>query len=170
MLTETGLYLGPARVLECEAARVKLSLPDRHAWAVLALATFYEPRPDDLVLATGQGEEYWVIGVIRGSGKTVLNAPGDLELRAAGSIGLVGGREVRVESPKIALRGGKIEVVARALLERLGRAARWVRETFQLRAGRVRAVVAGDHRVQADRIVGIATKDVRLDGERINLG
>ena len=47
---------------------------------------------------------------------------------------------------------------------------RRVRQTFQLRAGRVRQVVEEGYSLRAGRIVERARKDVKIDGERIDLG
>ena len=137
----------------------------------LALPCLYEPNAGDTVLAIGQGESYYIIGILKGAGKTTIAATGDLELRAVnGTLDLFSGREIRIHSPKVGVQAGKLSLLAGSMKERFGRAARWVKECFQLRAGRMRTRVKEDHHIQARRIVGLAKEDVRLDGKKINLG
>ena len=118
MLLETTTYLGPARVIEVSPTQVTLALPDEEVLATLALASPYRPAEGDIVLAIGQEEKLYVIGVIAGTGKTVLAAPGDLEFRARGRISLVSAQEVDISSPRVGIRAGKLELLARSVMER----------------------------------------------------
>ena len=171
MLLETTTHLGPARVVEASAPHVRIRLADQEVLATTALSSPYQPVVGDVVLAIGQEENYYVIGVIQGAGRTVFRAPGDLEFRAPkGTIDLVSTRGIRLRSPDVSVRAGRMEVVARTLIEKFEEARRWVRGLFQLRAGRVRQEVEGSCHLKAERIVERATKDVKIDGERIHLG
>ena len=77
---EQQTRLSPARVLRVDGTRVQLEFPDEFVWATVALAYPYEPAVNDMVLAIGQGEAWYVIGVLQGSGKTSLAVPGDLAI------------------------------------------------------------------------------------------
>ena len=171
MLTETSAQLGTAKVVAVDGARVRITVGDGEAWAQLALAFPYKPVAGDSVLAIGQDEAWYVIGVLQGRGVSSFVAPGDLELRAPnGSIGLVASEGVRIEAPEVELRADRLELAARTVFERFVSAYRRVAEAFHLRAGSVRTVVDETWDVRADRITERATGDVRIDGEKIHLG
>ncbi len=161
MLIDHATMLGPATVVEIVGNRVRLSRENGEVWAELALAFPYDPVPGDIVLAIGEGEAF-VIGVLRGRGKSVFRTPGDLELEAGGRVS-IRGSEVRIEADKV-------ETVARSVFERCVNGYRWVKETLQTRAGRMRTVVEGHSTLRAERIVRVAQKDVKIDGEKIHLG
>ena len=168
---EQTTYLGPAQVLLAAGRRVKLELPDEHVWAQSALAFPYQPVAGDTVLAIAQSGTWYVIGVLKGTGPTTLIVPGDLRLLAPrGSIELSSSQAVRIKSPEVKLVAHKLELVARTIFERFASATRWVREAFQLRAGRMRTQVESSYRVKAGRIVERAEGDVKIDGRKIHLG
>jgi hypothetical protein len=171
MLTETATRLVPARILEVLGNRVCIELPDGRVWATLALASHYVPVRDDVVLAAGGGEEYYVIGVLRATGPTVITSSGDLTLLAPrGSVRILSTEGVAVKSRFIRLQAGSIEMLARSLSERFSTAYTWVKENLNLRAGRMRTVVKESTHLSAGRIVERARKDVTIDGDSINLG
>jgi hypothetical protein len=168
---EQPTRLGPARVLNVSGERVQLEFPDELTWAVVALAFPYQPAAGDTVLAIGQGGSWYVIGVLQGSGKTTVVVPGDLAIRApAGAIELISAGGVKIKSPMVQIVAGKLEVLAQSVFERFTRATRWVKETFQVRSGRLRARVEGAYDVQAERILERAAGDVKIDGRKIHLG
>jgi len=140
--------------------------------AVLALAVPYEPQAGDtlLVIAQADGGTY-AIGVIRGTGPTVLTAPANLCIQAPhGSIELRAARGIRLRAPLVKVVTKRMEMAARALFERCGEATRWVKETLQVRAGRLNTRVRGECRTSAARIDERAKEDVKINGRRINLG
>lgn len=141
MLTETETRLETARVLEIDGARLRLTTGD----AILALP-WYRPVPGDIVVVVFDGASRFVIGV--------TDARGEIDLHA----------------PVIRLRAGRLEVTAQRVVEKFADAYRWVRGLFQVRAKRERHVVEEDYRVGAERIVERAKRDVKIDGEKINLG
>jgi hypothetical protein len=169
MSTATANYLGPATVSQVVADRIRIDLPHGEAWARLALSTPYHPEPGDVVLAIGE-EEIYIIGVLLGRGKTTFVAPGDLELRARGTIALVGDKGVQIRGPEVSVRADRFEMVARSAVEKLIESYRWVKDVIQTRAGRTRTIVDGASTLHAERIVETADKDVTLDGQKIRLG
>ena len=171
MILEQTTYLGPARVLESAGGRVRLALHEQEAWALLALAYPYRPEAGDIVLAVGQDETFWVIGVVRGTGVTSFVAPGSIVFSApSGSIELSAGHGVRIKAPEVEVKAGRLRLAAKSAIEKFGNAWRWVRETLQVRAGRTRTVVSEDCTLRAERILERATGTVTIDGEKINLG
>jgi Protein of unknown function (DUF3540) len=168
---EATTYLGPARVLAAAGNRAKLELPDEHVWAIVAIGSPYQLAIDDEVLAIGQLGQWYVIGVIRGCGKTTLNVPGDLEIRAPhGEIALSAAKGVTVKSPTVTIAANKLELFARSVFERFNEATRWVKDVLQIRAGRVRTRVEAEYDLGAQRILAQADEDVRIDGSKIHLG
>ncbi len=171
MLVEQSTYLGPARVLEAAGRRVRLALHESEPWATLALAYPYQPVAGDVVLTAGDGDAYWVIGVLQGTGLTTFVAPGSIALSApTGWIDLSAGQGVRIVAPDVEVKAGRLRLAARRVVERFGEACRWVRETFQLRAGRTRTVVQEECTLHAGSIAERARGTVAIDGEKINLG
>ena len=163
--------LGPAGVIEVAGDRVLLELRDGRAWALVALAYPYQTMPGDLVLAISQGEACYVIGVLQGTGRTTITVTADLEISTPrGSIQLSSAKGIRLCSSAIKITSITLELVARTLSERFENARRWVKEAFQLRAGRLRTLVDSDYRVKAGRILERAQDDVKIDGRKIYLG
>lgn len=169
-LEDSG-YLGPARVGRVAGARVGLDLPDGRVWAQSALGYSYRVTPGDTVLAIGRNGAWFVIGVLEGRGKTTFTAPGDIEFRAPrGRIDLISAEGLRLRSPSVKICSDELEIVARSVRERFNSARRWVKDTFEVRAGRSRTLVEKTHRLMAGRIVERAEGDVKIDGRKIHLG
>ena len=168
---EQTTYVGPAYVLQAVDKRIQIELPDQQVWALIALAYPYQPSAGDIVLAIGQEDNWYVIGVLNGSGNTTLTVPADLHLQAPhGSIELSSAKGIRIRSSAVKIVSNKLELIAQRSFERYANATRWVKEAFQLRAGRVRTSVDSSYRVTAERIVERAEDDVRIDGRKIHLG
>jgi hypothetical protein len=164
-------YLGPATVLHCAPGRLKIELPAEQAWATSALPVPYQPVAGDIVLAIGHSGEWYVIGLLKGSGPTVLTVPGDFEVRAPrGRICLSASTGVELRSDEVRVTTRRLEMLAHTVFERFSDATRWVKGTFQLRSGRLRTRVEGTYDLGADRIVERASKDVKIDGTKIHLG
>jgi hypothetical protein len=170
-VTNRASFLGPARALAVQDRRVLVALPQAKAWATLALAQGYEPVEGDVLLVIGQEEAFFVIGVIAGRGRTTLRAHGDLELSAPH------GRIDLLARDGIALRGGPVQVVAKAfeaavdtLKQRCKDLFVAVTDTFRTRSRRLETEVEETHRTTAGRIVQRAEQDVTIDGEKIHLG
>jgi hypothetical protein len=80
---------------------------------------------------------------------------GDIEMVAAGTI---------------SLKARQAEMHFGSLIEHVGNAYRYVKELNQLKAGRMRALIAGAIQWKGDRVSVLAREDVHIDGKRINLG
>jgi hypothetical protein len=168
---EQTTYLGPAQVLKAAGNRAQLELPDELVWAIVALASPYQLTVGDTVLALGQGGAWYVIGVLRGTGKTTFMVPGDLDLRAPrGSIELTAAKGVRIKSPLVEILSNKLELMAKSIFERFDDATRWVKKACQLRVGRLRTRVESTYDLKAERILERAEDDVKIDGRKIDLG
>ena len=164
-------FLGPARVVAVGAPGVRVALAGREAWAVMAIAYPYMATAGDVVLVIAEGDSCYVIGVLDGTGKTSLEVPGDLELRAPrGRIDIYAAEGCRIQSPSLELVAKRMEFVAGSILERFDDATRWVKNTFQLRASRVRTRANKAYDVLAGRILIRARDDVKVDGRKIYLG
>lgn len=165
----TQMTVAPATVLDVGDGEVSLQREGGVASAKLALAYPYQPEAGDVVLVLG-ADELYVVGVLHGRGRTRLCVSGDLDIRADGILRLEAGREVRVLSPRVAVRADRIETIARSAFERVVSCYRWVREVLETRAGRSRTLVEGQYSVAAERIVERAEKHVKIDGKQIHLG
>ena len=164
-------YLGPARIVQIESDRVQLAFPDQLVWAHLAIAFPYQPAVDDVVLAVGQDDSWYVIGVLKATGDTVIRVAGNLKLEAPfGKIELKSAEEISLLSANVRVVADRIDVLARTLAEKFQTATRWVKELFHVRAGSMHSQVNETYRVHAGRIVERAAGDVRIDGEKIHLG
>src|SRR5207249_5063642 len=114
---DRGAFLGPARICEVSGNRVQLEFPDELPWAMLALAYPYQPAVGDIVLAAGQNHNWYVIGVLHGTGKTTFAVAGDFEVLAPrGRVILIAGKGFQVKSPEVKIMAGKLEMVARRAL------------------------------------------------------
>jgi hypothetical protein len=168
---DQATYLGPARVKQVAGALVALEFPDQVVWARTALAAPYEVAVGDVVLAVGQEEAWYVIGLLQGAGVTTLSVPGDLRIRAPhGTIELNAAKGIRLKSPSVQILTAKLAIVAKAVFERFASATRWIKGIFQLRAGRMRTRVKDAYDLAAGRILERADNEVIIDGEKIHLG
>lgn len=167
----TGIYCGPAVVLEVGPSSLKLQLPGRETTAELALAYPYQPQPNDLVLALGAADgDVYVVGVLQGKGRTRLSVQGDLQIEASGRLRLRGAAGVGIEGEQVAVTADRYELSARSVIERVGNVYRWATGVIATFAGRTRTVVEHNATLSAGRIVEKAKQDVVIDGERIRLG
>ena len=98
-------YLGPATVAAVSYQQVELDHPGGRCTARIAVAQSYAPVVGDTVLAISRGTEWYVIGVLEGTGTTTFTAPGDIAVLDDGSLILVDGASVvRLEVAGDALR------------------------------------------------------------------
>lgn len=182
-MIETGTYLGPARITPAEGPRgkVHVRLPSGdEAWARVALAGTYEPAAGDEVLVIGQDtSELFVIGVLRGSGRTTLSVPGDLAIIARqGGITLSARRGVQIkseqaieaEAPLVRLKAGKLETVATRIVQTAHELYGWFTGLWQLKSHRLRAVADTTAHLKGEEMHIRANKEVYVNGETVNLG
>lgn len=168
---DQAFYLGHAKVVSALPNKVQVSLQDHNEWAQLAVGYPYQPCKGDSVLVIAQDSRCYVIGVLSGTGETVLSVPADLKLKAPrGSIELIAAKGIQLRSHDVIISSATLQVIAHSIRETFDHVFRRVKETYELCAGSVRTTVDGDYRVQADRIHQRAKNDVKLDGKKIHLG
>ena len=168
------VFLGAVTVLAAAApGEVEVRLPTgRTTLAQLALAFAYEPAEGDDVLLIQKGDEpAWVIGVVRSSGRAVVEFPGDLEIRAkGGKLTLTGDEGVAVESPDVEIRAGKLRTFAGAVLQHVESFTQRVRELHSVYAGESHTIVEGTSLSQAKRAKIVTEETVSVNGREIHLG
>jgi hypothetical protein len=169
MLTELHMGLQSAIVLTPAKDRARVRLPEGETWARVALAFPYRLNEGDEVLVARQ-EESFIIGVLKGSGACVFETPGDIEFNAGGKLSMRAAERVEIRAPGVLLRAGKMQIIARSVVEKFGKALRRVAGLFKLRTGESRTIVEGAYRLNAQRIVDKAVDDVKINGSRIDLG
>ena len=164
-------YLGPATVLAASDGDVDLELPEGRRTARLALSQSYAPEVGDTVLAVCREEEWFVIGLIQGTGTTTFTAPGDVELQAPrGRIEILARDGVCVKSDLVEIVATRLELTARHVIERFHSVTQWITDSLHRRLGRMHTTVEGDCQLRAGRITEIADEDVAIDGRTIHLG
>ena len=125
----------------------------------------------DSLLVLGHGGDYYAIGVLHGQGKTRLDLPGDVELRAnGGKLSLSGDRGVTVAGPDVGIVAGTLQVQAKKLVEKLESARRWVKGLLTLRSGSLQSSVDGTETRTAKRSVILGEENVSINAKKINVG
>jgi hypothetical protein len=166
-----GRYLGPARVLKVAGDNIQVEISEVQVWSRSAIVFPYTPAFGDIVLVLGQDDDLYVIGVLKGTGKTSFTAPGDIEFKAPrGNIEMISAKGIRIRSPKFKVKSNEIEFMARVVVEKYENAKRWIKDMCQLRAGRVQTSVESTYRMKAGKIIECAEGDVKIDGNKIHLG
>ncbi len=94
------------------------------------------------------------------------SAKGDIKITEATYQGRILG--MTVERTKMLI--GKVNSTVGRLVEKAKNVYRDVENLNQVKAGRMRTLVDGSYHVKGERIVEKARKEVRIDGEKINLG
>ncbi len=137
-----------------------------------------EPGPEGEVLSIRDVRGRLLVEV-RGDGAVVLNVPeGDLELRAErGRVRIEGAEGVHVAGPRVTLETphlrqvvGVLETHAKRIVEKARDTYRDVEGISQTRAGQVRIVAKKTFRAIAERLRMRASKDAKVQGEKIYLG
>jgi len=183
MELETGVALGPARVLSVEetARWVRLEIADYGVCrARVAVAPPYQPAPGDEVLALRQAADTaYVIGVLQAAGKTCWRVPGDLELhapngsvriRAGASLKLEGAEKLEAAAPCATLRAARLNLVATTLVQRVGNLLTWASGLLQTRAERLRQISSQGWFVRAGRGHIKTADNMTINGKTIHLG
>lgn len=116
---------------------------------------------------------------VRDDGTVALSvAEGDLELRAErGRVRIQGGEGVHIEGSQVTVRTphlrqlvGVLETQARRIVERAKDSYREAEGVSHVRAGQVRIVAEKTFRALAERLRMRASKDAKVQGEKIYLG
>jgi hypothetical protein len=166
-------HFGPALVTAVLDLDVELEtdLPGVRRWARLAIAVAYQPQIGDVVLAMAAGGDWYVIGVLDGRGPTVLNAPGDLVLRAPnGAIQITAGQSCVVTGPAVRVQTTALDLIGGTLHEEFETVRRRITGTLEVRAKAICTAVTDTYRLVARRIVGRGEDSVTIDAPSINLG
>jgi hypothetical protein len=138
--------------------------------ARVALAFAYEPAAGDTVLAIGDENGCYVIGVLAGSGKGVLAFPGDLTVRAAGRLHLSGEEGVDIEGPHVEVRAGTLTMMARAVTERFESLKQHVVDLLSVQAGKSHTTIDGPSYTRAESATLLTKDKVTINGKAIHLG
>jgi hypothetical protein len=165
-------YLGPARVAEVAGGTVTVDLPGgATARATMALAFPYRPAQGDTLLVVGRDGAFYVIGVIQGTGETVLSFAGGVELRAEGGpLRLASDQSVEVQAPEVAIDAGRMRLYAEAAVEKLGTLYQHVRGLLRARAGESETIVDAGALTRAKSATILTEEAMTLNGKQINLG
>lgn len=165
-------YLGPAEVIATHGHELCVRIGVEHeVRARMALAFPYRPAEHDLVLVVGHADAYYVIGVLKGSGETVLECQGDVALRAVeGTLSLSGDHGVRVEGPEVEFLAEKMRIMVHTLVQKSTRTVQRVRDLMTFRAGRVHSVVDGASYSKSKTAMIVSDEKVMINGKQIYLG
>ncbi|MGH2628224.1 MAG: DUF3540 domain-containing protein [Anaerolineales bacterium] len=166
MLTmDAASYLGPALVKRVGETEVQVALPDEDLLPVrMAMTLPYRPvAGDQLLVVRLNGDQLYAIGVLEGHGVTSLRVQGDLHLEAPNGA-------IRLSARHVLVTAGKLEFVARRIIEKAHDVYRWISGLLQLKSNRMRTVVESDYHLKAGGINVKAVSDVNIDGQSINLG
>jgi hypothetical protein len=168
-----GAYVGRGvvtAVLE-GGAGVTVSLADgREVDAVPATALPYAACEGDILLVIGQ-DEFFVVGVVSGRGKTALELHGDVSLRAlSGRLELSGDEGVVVRGPEVEVHADKLRTVARSVVETVASFFQRVTEVLHVHAQQ-QVTIVDDGSYQQAKTTAIQTEEtVTINGKEIHLG
>ncbi len=123
------------------------------------------PEAGDLELAAPAGNL-----ALRAEGSVTIDA-GAVAVRSRSGIGLaVEAARLLAEVASLRLVAGRVETLAKTVVEKTRNLYRAVEELLETRAGRVRSLVDGTYHLKARDAVVRAERDVDVDGEKIRLG
>lgn len=164
--------LGPAEVLRVYPNEVEVRLKSgAFVRAQMALATPYEAVVGDLLLVIGDAEGHYVIGVLQGSGRSTLELPGDVELRAVnGTLRLSGDKGVEVAAPQMSVRVDSLQVIAGKVVQRFASLCQRVSDLLSVQAGERSTVVEGSSHEQAKTLTIVTEESARINGKGVYLG
>jgi hypothetical protein len=164
-------YLGPATVVAARGSAVDVELPGGDvAQARLALAYPYQPVAGDVLLVIGRGDACYVIGVLEGTGATVLSFPGAVELRARGALTLAGGEGVQIEGPEVGVDAGKLRVMAGTVVEKFGSLYQRVSAMLSVRAEEAETIIDKGSLTRAKSATILTEETMTINGKQIHLG
>ena len=163
-------YLGPATILDVDGKRVRLECPDEFPWAQVALFHAYEPVVGDTVLAISRGGDWYVIGLLQGTGTTTFTAPGNIEFHAPnGKIDFLAGEQISIKSEQVEILANNLELTATKVFQRFCDVTQWIKNALHQRIGRLSTAVEEDYHLTAERITEQAEGDVKVQGKMIHL-
>jgi hypothetical protein len=164
--------LGPAEVVRVSPHEVEVRLKNGAlARARMALGYPYDPRQGDVVLVIGDAEGHYVIGVLHGTGRSVFELPGDVDLRAVnGVLRLSGDKGVEVDAPEVSIHASKLQVIAGAAVQRFASLCQRVADMLSVQAGQRHTVVEGSSHEQAKSMTLLTEEKTTINGKAIYLG
>ncbi|WP_158746199.1 DUF3540 domain-containing protein [Acidisphaera sp. L21] len=165
-------HFGPATVHEVADRDLEIVTPaGARYWARSAVAATYNPVPGDLVLAVAADDECYVVGVLEGRGPTVLQAPGDLELRAPhGSIRMLAAEACTILGTAVQVDADELHLSGHTLQQQFETVRSRIAGLLDTRVRSVCTTVTETYRLAAQRIVGRGNETVTLEAPSINLG
>jgi hypothetical protein len=171
---DAALTFGPARVVGSPApgfVDVEAVGSERPPLrAALAFAQPYQPAEGDVLLIAGRGDDVYAIGVIRGTGRAVLDVEGDLDVRASGKLRLVGERGVEVTGPEIDLTADKLRTVARAATQTFQTLLQKVSGLLTTQARTTHTQVEEGATTRAKHVAILTEDEVVVNGKQLFLG
>lgn len=150
--------------------RVRSAVPPGEVVATWALPFRYVPEAGDVLQVLGQGDRYWVTGIVSGRGRAALAFHGGVQVGGPGTLRLAGGSGVRVVAPEVVLRAAALERDVGGIVQRVGAADEQVVDTCVERAGQVSRMIEGSDATTAGRVETVARGSVRIDGDLLQLG
>jgi len=171
--TTNEVSLKPGKVVDIQDAKTLILIHEEgeKQKAQMALGYPYHPHIGDILLTLCQKEACYVVGVLKGSGPTTFYAPGNLNIHAPnGSIEILAQTRIKTQAPDITLRGHRLNFFAKTLNEKFENALRWVKNTFHLKTGRLRAVSETTVQIKGKHVIHKAKGEMKIDGEHIRLG
>jgi hypothetical protein len=139
--------------------------------ARMAMPLPYEPSAGDTVLVIGDAGGHYVIGVLEGRGRTVVELHGDVDLRALGGVlRLQSDRGVRIDAPEVEVLARRLRTVADAVVESVGSFRQRVRELLSVHAAQSHTVVDGASVAQAKSTTILSEEKVTINGKAVHLG
>lgn len=171
-LPALGDYLGPAHVVSTSRGAVQARLPGGEVVSArMAMALPYEAAPEDVLLVIGKGEDYYVIGVLDGAGRTALRFQGDVELHATGgALRLSGDQGVQIEGPEVEVRSEKLRMMAGAVVQRFTSVLQRVSALLSVHAGQSQTVVDEASVTRAKSAAILTEETMTINGKQIHLG
>lgn len=166
-------YLGPAQVTAADGGKVAVELPGGGPAipVEMALALPYQPAVGDTLLVIGRGERYYAIGVLHGTGRTVLSIAGDIDLHAReGALSLSGDKGVAIRGPEVEVEAGKVRMVADAVVQKFNSLYQRVSGLLSVRAQEAHTVVDNTSFTKAKNATLLTEETVTVNGKQILLG
>lgn len=166
------VHLGPGEVVSVMPHEVEVEIaPGRRVQAQMALSIAYEPCVGDVLLLLGKGDDHYVVGVLRGSGKTSLSFQGAVDVRATGGpLTLSSDVGIVLHGPETEIHAGKLQVFAGSVVEKLGSLYQRVRDALQVHAGKTHTVVDDASFLTARNAAIVTEETMSINGNEIHLG
>jgi hypothetical protein len=165
-------YLGPGHVVAVRPHAVEILVRGgEQVRAELALSFPYTPEVGDVLLVIGKDDDHYVIGVLRGTGKTALTFQGAVELRAEGGpLTLSSDQGVSIHGPAVEIQAGKLEMLAGAVAQKFASLYQRVRGAVNLHAGKTHTVVDDASFMTAKNAAIVTQETMSINGSEIHLG